>query len=150
MPRAALANVSMKQLVAELKRRQAKLADLIARRDALNEQIEELEALGVEPLPIAPAKAVRRRKKAMKPGPKPKAGKKPKASRKRKSYPETAEQFVLGLVKDKGATTAGINKAWKESGRTGRADTTLSKMVKDKKLKREDIEGKKGSRYTVA
>ena len=147
MPRAALADVSVKQLVAELKRRQARLADLIRQRDALNEQIEELQGLG-EPLPASTGRKVAR--KAKKPGPKPKTAKKAKAATKRKRFPETAEQFIVGLVKGKGATTAEINQAWKDSGRGASADTTLSKMVKDGKIKRENIEGKKGSRYTKA
>lgn len=147
MPRAALADVSVKQLVAELRRRQAKLADLIKQRDALNEQIEELQGLS-EPLPASPSRKVAR--KAKKPGPKPKTSKKAKDASKRKRFPETAEQFIVGLVKGKGATTAEINQAWKDSGRAASADTTLSKMVKDGKLKRENIEGKKGSRYTKA
>jgi len=147
MPRAALADVSVKQLVAELKRRQAKLADLIKQRDALNEQIEELQRLG-EPLPASPSRKVAR--KAKKPGPKPKTAKKAKATPKRKRFPETAEQFIVGLVKGKGATTAEINQAWKDSGRAASEDTTLSKMVKDGKIQRENIEGKKGSRYTKA
>ena len=147
MPRAALADVSVKQLVAELKRRQAKLADLIKKRDALNEQIEALQGLG-EPMPAPRGHKVAR--KAKKPGPKPKMAKKAKAATKRKRFPETAEQFIVGLVKGKGATTAEINQAWKDSGRGASADTTLSKMVKDGKIKRENIEGKRGSRYTKA
>ena len=55
MPRAKLSNVSLKQLVAELKKRQAKLDDLVAQRDELNQQISELEAFpSLEP--AAPAK----------------------------------------------------------------------------------------------
>jgi hypothetical protein len=87
---------------------------------------------------------------AKKPGPKPKTAKKAKAASKRKWFPETAEQFIVGLVKGKVATTAEINQAWKDSGRGASADTTLSKMVKDGKIKRENIEGRKGSRYTKA
>ena len=148
MPGAALADVSVKQLVAELKRRRAKLAYLVKQRDALNKQIEELQALGVEPLSDAGSRKVTRRRK--KPSPKPKTAKKAKASSKRKRFPETAERFIMGLVKGKGATTAEINQAWKDSGRGAAADTTLSKMVKDGKIKRENIEGKRGSRYTKA
>ncbi|MFW6106784.1 MAG: hypothetical protein ACOC8H_01345 [bacterium] len=148
MPRAALADVSVKQLVAELKRRQAKLADLVKQRDALNEQIEELEGLGVKPLRASSSRKVAG--KGKKPGPKPKTAKKAKAASKRKRFPETAEQFIVGLVKGKGAMTAEINQAWKDSGRAASADKTLSKMVKDGKIKRENIEGKRGSRYTKA
>jgi len=43
---------------------------------------------------------------------------KPKAARKRKKYDQTAEQFVLGLVKGKGAISSAINQAWKVAGRT--------------------------------
>ena len=134
-------------MVAELKRRQAKLADLIKKRDALNEQIEELQGLD-EPMPASRNRKVAR--KAKKPGPKPKTAKKAKAPSKRKRFPETAEQFIMGLVKGKGATTAEINQVWKDSGRKASADTTLSRMVKDGKIKRQNIEGKKGSRYTKA
>ena len=84
----------------------------------------------------------------------PKAGAKkaaaPKAGRKKKKYAQTAEQLVLGLVKGKGATTAGINKAWKAAGRTGRADNTLNLMFKKGTIKRQKIEGANGSMYTVA
>ena len=81
------------------------------------------------------------------------AAKKSAASKvrpKRKKYAQTAEQFVIGLVKGKGSTTAEINRAWKDAGRTGRADNTLNKMFKAGKLKRRKIEGAKGSRYTAA
>ena len=57
MPRAALSNVSIKQLVAELRKRQARLADLIKQRDALNAQIEELEGLAPPGAPAAPAQS---------------------------------------------------------------------------------------------
>lgn len=84
----------------------------------------------------------------------PKAGAKkpaaPKTSRKRKKYAQTAEQFVLGLVKGKGAISSDINKAWKAAGRTGRADNTLNKMLKASKVKRTPLKGQKGSTYTAA
>jgi hypothetical protein len=70
--------------------------------------------------------------------------------RKRKTYAQTAEQFVLGLVQGKGATTAEINQAWKGAKRVGRADNTLNKMVKAGLLKRKKLAEGKGSTYTVA
>jgi hypothetical protein len=73
-----------------------------------------------------------------------------KAPRKRKTYAQTAEQFVLGLVQGKGATTAEINQAWKGAKRVGRADNTLNKMVKAGMLKRKKLAVGKGSTYTVA
>jgi len=74
----------------------------------------------------------------------------PPKTRKREKYAQTAEQFVLGLVKDKGAITSDINRAWQAAGRKGRADNTLNKMLKLGKLKREKLKGTKGSIYTVA
>ena len=143
MARPKLSNVSTASLQAELQRRTARLSGLIAQRDKLDKQIAELQAVAGRPAAAVP-----------KPAAKAKGGRKPKAvkaeGRKRKSYAVTAEQLVLGLVKDRGATTAEINKAWKGAGRTGRADNTLNKMVKAGKLKREKLQGQKGSRYTQA
>lgn len=65
----------------------------------------------------------------------------------RGSYEQTAEEFVLSLAKGRGATSADINKAWSESGRRGKADNTLSLMVKNRQLKREKLKGQRGSRY---
>jgi hypothetical protein len=144
MPRPKLSVVSTASLQAELQRRLAKLGDLVAQRDRLNAQIAELESVMGKPAAAEAPKAARR-------GRPPKAAKAPKpAGRKRKSYPVTAEQFVEKLAAGKGATTAESNKAWKQAGRTGRADNTLNKMSKAGKLKREKLKGQKGSKYTVA
>lgn len=67
--------------------------------------------------------------------------------RTRGSYEQTAEEFILSLAKGKGATSADINKAWHASGRRGKADNTLSLMVKKRQLKREKLESGRGSRY---
>ena len=65
MPRAKLAKVSVEDLKKEISRRQKGLAKLIAKRDALNSQIAELEGLGVAGKPVV----IRRRRKAgRKPG----------------------------------------------------------------------------------
>jgi len=221
MPRAKLSNVSLKQLMAELKKRQAKLADLVAQRDELTEQIAELEAVaGVETAPAKrrgrppgkagkkgaraagkplveyvrgalakvrkglsvkeieakvlaagyPTKAetiygpimkvlatgfkkVERGVYALKKGAAAavKAAAAPrKAGRKRGVFKETAEQFVLGLAKGGGATSAQVNKKWKAAGRAGTAAVTLSKLTKAGKLKREKLAEGKGSTYTLA
>jgi hypothetical protein len=80
----------------------------------------------------------------------PPVAEKAKAPRKRKIYAQTADQFVLGLVQGKGATSAEINASWQAAKRVGRADNTLNKMVKAGKLKREKLAEGKGSTYTVA
>ena len=68
--------------------------------------------------------------------------------RKRGTFKLTAVEFVRALVKSgKAATTARINAAWKKAGRGGNADTTLSNLVKARKLKRVKLKGKRGSRY---
>ena len=67
-----------------------------------------------------------------------------------RQYAQTAEQFVLALAQGKGATTAEINRAWKDAKRVGRADNTLNKMVKAGLLKREKLAVGKGSTYTAA
>jgi len=96
--------------------------------------------------------AVKKAKKVSKKSPKSGAKKPatPKAHHKRKKYAKTAEQLVLGLVQGKGATSAEINRAWKDGGRIGRADNTLNKMLKDGKVKRTPLKGQKGSTYTLA
>ena len=57
MGKATLGSVSLEDLKKELRRRQAALPGLIARRDALNRKIAELEALGQ----VAPASATRKK-----------------------------------------------------------------------------------------
>jgi len=143
MARPKLSNVSTATLQAELQRRVAKLDALVAQRRKLDEEIGELQAAMGQP--AAPAG---------KAGGKAKLARQPRATkakvRKRKSYPQTAEQFVTGLAKGKGATTSEINQAWVSAGRVGRADNTLNRMVKAGSLRRDKLQGQKGSRYTLA
>ena len=69
---------------------------------------------------------------------------------KRGTYAQTAQEFVLGLVRSrKATTTAAIAAAWKKAGRGGKADNVLSLMVKAKKLKRVEVKGLRGSGYRV-
>jgi hypothetical protein len=70
MARVKLAKVSVEDLKREIRRRQRKLATLIAARDALNCRIAELEALGgTKPAAVARKKAGRRKaaRRAMRP-----------------------------------------------------------------------------------
>jgi hypothetical protein len=64
MPRAKLAHLSVDDLKKEISRRQSALPKLIAKRDALNCQIAELEGLGA----VKPPVARRGRKPGRKPG----------------------------------------------------------------------------------
>ncbi len=63
----------------------------------------------------------------------------------------TAREFVLSLVRGRKASAGNeINEAWRKSGRPGKADNTLSLMVKAGELKRFKNDGGRGSRYGVA
>lgn len=89
-------------------------------------------------------------RRGRKPG-RPKAAKAVKKRRKRGSFSKTADQFLLDLLKGgKKLTTKEINQRWKQAKRGGTADTPLGRLVKSKKVKRENIEGKRGSSYSAA
>ena len=69
MPRAKLAKLSVEDLKKEIVRRQKALPKLVAKRDELNAQIAELEALGaVKPAPKRGRKRGRRTQRALRPG----------------------------------------------------------------------------------
>ena len=90
------------------------------------------------------------KRRGRKPG-RPKAAKTVKKRGTRGSFSKTADQFVLDLFKGgKKLTTSEINSRWKQAKRGSTADTTLSKLTKNKKLKRENIKGKHGSNYSAA
>jgi DNA-binding transcriptional regulator YiaG len=75
-------------------------------------------------------------------------GKKPGKNRRRGRYSQTAEEFITALVKGRKATTsAQINAAWSKNNRLGKADNTLSRMVKTRRLRREPVKKGRGSTY---
>ena len=78
-----------------------------------------------------------------------KGGRKRGRRRRRGAAPDgmTAEQFLVDLVKDKQLSTSDINKRWVASGRNGRADIMLGKLVAGGKLKRDKVKGERGSLY---
>ncbi|HEY8750302.1 MAG TPA: hypothetical protein VIM11_20125 [Tepidisphaeraceae bacterium] len=72
---------------------------------------------------------------------------KPARKRGRKTFAMTAEQFVVGFVKqNKKPVSREINAAWKAEGRGHTADNTLGKLVREKKLKRVPLVGNGGAR----
>jgi hypothetical protein len=79
-----------------------------------------------------------------------------KTKRKRRghrgSYATTGEEALLGFIREnKNPPITALTKFWQGEGRGGRADNLLSKMVKDKKLKRTPLgDGQRGSRYSIA
>lgn len=68
----------------------------------------------------------------------------------KKTYPVTAEQFIIDLLKEKPLTTKQVNAAWKKAGRGSVADSHLSTLTKAGKLNRQSLGGKLGSEYSVA
>ncbi len=76
------------------------------------------------------------------------------SARKGKMRPRLAvsgSNFVLDLLgSDKVMTTAQIAAEWSRASRPGKADQPLSKLVKDKKVKREPVKTGKGSKYSLA
>ena len=78
---------------------------------------------------------------------------KKRTRRGRRKFAVSGSDSVLTFVKNagkKGTTTSEIVKHWKSEGRAGDGYTLLGQLVKAKQLKKEKIEGAKGSRYTVA
>jgi len=69
-------------------------------------------------------------------------------SRKRGSFGKTGEETVIEFVKaNANCTTADVNNYWKAEGRKGSADNALTKLVKEKKIKRKNIPGQRGSQF---
>jgi hypothetical protein len=62
----------------------------------------------------------------------------------------TAEQSITKFVQKQGnPTTREIKEHWRSERRKGTPDNTLSKMVRERKLKRQPLEGQRGSRYVL-
>ena len=70
--------------------------------------------------------------------------------RRRRTFSVSGDELVLTFVKaKKNPTTKQVNQHWKSQGRAYTADNTLTKLVKEKKLKRTPIVGGRGSQYSV-
>ena len=71
--------------------------------------------------------------------------------RRRGAFSQTAEDSVLGFIREHGQPNAKeVNQHWQTEGRGGKADNTLSKMVKAGQLERVEVEGERGGRYKAA
>jgi hypothetical protein len=88
--------------------------------------------------------------KAASPNQKSAAKKAGKRKRGRRRFAVSGEQMILGFVKSKSNPIGGeIEKHWKSEGRAGTAANLLSKLVKEKKLKRTPLKEGRGSRYSL-
>jgi len=74
-----------------------------------------------------------------------------KGRRSRGSYATTGEESVLAFIKiNKKPTTSEIKAHWASESRLGTADNVLSKLFREKKVKRTPLgKGIRGSRYSV-
>jgi hypothetical protein len=106
-------------------------------------------AVGAEPVAATPAKKRRGRPPGVRnavPAPAPS-----KSRRSRGSYATTGEESVLGFIKsNKKPTTSEIKAHWASESRLGTADNVLSKLFREKKVKRTPLgKGIRGSRYSL-
>ncbi len=76
-----------------------------------------------------------------------------KGRRKRRRFNVPGWQMILNVVKAggrEGATSAEIVKRWRSEQRSGDPYTQMGELVKQKKLKRQPLPDKLGSRYVLA
>jgi hypothetical protein len=67
-----------------------------------------------------------------------------------RKFAVSGEQSILAFIKSKtNPVGREIETHWKSEGRKGRAINKVSKLVKDKKLKRAALKGERGSRYSL-
>ena len=62
----------------------------------------------------------------------------------------SADEFVLGLIKGKGSTSEDLQRAWVFAGRAGKIDGRLKHLVNARKIKRDYFGHGRGSFYTLA
>lgn len=73
-----------------------------------------------------------------------------KVQPKRKTFATTGAQSVLSFVRAKNSpTSTELRKHWEAEGRGGSVHDTISKLVAEKKIKRELLKGQPGSRYRI-
>jgi len=74
-----------------------------------------------------------------------------KQKRIRRKFAVSGEQSILDFVKSKSNPMGReIEKQWSSEGRARTAANLLSKLVKEKKLKRTPLKDERGSRYSLA
>lgn len=130
------------------------IGNLRSERAQLLSRVSEIDAsfarlgIKVDAVIATPAKRLGRppaAASAKKPGPKPKSG------GKRGSFAISGDESVLEFVKKAGQpNSAEINAHWTKEGRKGKADNSITKLVKTGKLTRVSVEGERGGRYKIA
>jgi len=122
---------TMKQIEKERKKRTSDL------EDAAKVILKQLADLGIGHKAASPKQWT-----AVK-----KAGKR---KRVRRSFAVSGEQLILNFVKSKSNPIGNeIEKHWTSEGRAGTAANLISKLVKEKRLKRTPLKEGRGSRYSL-
>ena len=152
MPRpTALSKVSVNALRAELGRRLRRLPELVKLKARVEADIAELQGLAGQSGEAAPAgakvKVARKKRRKAKTA---KVVAKSVAKKVRKAFKQTAQKFILRLLKAGAMTTAKLNERWRRIGRGGKADKTLGELVAAGTIKRAKLKVGKGSEYSVA
>lgn len=146
MPRVADPAKHLEETISRLQERRQSLVSEVARIDALFEKYgirtQERRRPGRPPGRKAGASALAEAKPGRK-------GRR----RKRGTFTKSALDSVVDFLKgkgEKGATTSEINKHWQSEGRAGTAYVTIGQLVKRRKIRKENLKGQRGSRYTAA
>ena len=137
-----LSTVGLPQRIQKLLEDRAQHAEAIVALDKLLNGIGAVLGGGAKPAK-APAKT------ASAPAP---AAMPAKKKRIRRTFAVSGEQSILNFIKsNKNPTSQEIEKQWKSEGRSFVAANLLSKLVKEKRLKRTPLgKGIRGSRYSLA
>lgn len=136
------------KMVEKLKEQRRKHADALKSLDDIFEKI------GIT-THLAESAPSRRGRPAGKKGPGRPKGSASSAARRgrgRAKYATSGTESILSFVKNAGAsgrTSSEINRHWKSDGRAGTAYVQMGQLVKAKKLKRKNMPGERGSRYTT-
>jgi len=139
----------LSRIIEELKQERQQHVDAIERIDSLCEQY------GIDPKTLTGNGAASRspsKSGSTQPARRKTAGGRSTTRKRRKgvrgSYSRTGEESVLAFVKQHGSPTAKeVNEHWQAEGRGGKADSALSKLVADGRLKRVKNKSGRGSRY---
>ncbi|QDU71562.1 hypothetical protein [Mucisphaera calidilacus] len=140
MAKAVTGVAELQKLIGSLKQQRSEHVAAIAEIDKTFAQ------LGLEVSDTARGGGSRR---ASAPGRKP--GRPAGRRRKRGTFKVTGEESILGFVKGCKTPPAAkeINAHWQKEGRGGKADNTITRLVKNKQLVRVAAKGERGGRYKV-
>jgi hypothetical protein len=142
-------------MIKKLKAQRKKHADALRAVDAIFESIGISTHLAEE-RPRRGRPPGKRGRRPGRPSGSGTAGATPKPGRGRRGrrkFATTGTESIIKFVKEggkSGRTTAEINKQWKSEGRSGNAYVTIGHLVKARKLKRKNMPGERGSRYTAS